>query len=151
MALKWTNQRDLDLEFIRAKEEYDRKAIVFLQSVGERVVKYAREHGSYTDQTGNLRHSIGYVIIQYGKVVSENFSSGNGYPEAQQEAREAAMKVASELPKMHTYRGWVAGMEYARYVEARGYDVIQGSGNWVESNVESLKEEFRRYLKSKKA
>ena len=78
MALKWTNQRDLDLEFIRAKEEYDQKAIVFLQSVGERVVKYAREHGSYTDQTGNLRHSIGYVIIQYGKVVSENFSSGNG-------------------------------------------------------------------------
>lgn len=151
MALKWTNKRDLDLEFIRAKEEYDRKAIVFLQSVGERVVKYAREHGSYTDQTGNLRHSIGYVIIQYGKVVSENFSSGNGYPEAQQEAREAAMKVASELPKMHTYLVWVAGMEYARYVEARGYDVIQGSGNWVESNVESLKEEFRRYLKSKKA
>ena len=151
MALKWTNQRDLDLEFIRAKEEYDRKAIVFLQSVGERVVKYAREHGSYTDQTGNLRHSIGYVIIQYGKVVSENFSSGNGYPEAQQEAREAAMKVASELPKMHTYLVWVAGMKYARYVEAKGYDVIQGSGNWVESNVESLKEEFRRYLKSKKA
>lgn len=149
MALKWTNQRDLDLEFIRAKEEYDRKAIVFLQSVGERVVKYAREHGSYTDQTGNLRHSIGYVIIQYGKVVSENFSSGNGYPEAQQEAREAAMKVASELPKMHTYLVWVAGMEYARYVEAKGYDVIEGSGNWVEVNAEKLKDEFRKYLKSK--
>lgn len=138
------------MEFIRAKEEYDRKAIVFLQSIGERVVKYAREHGSYTDQTGNLRHSIGYVIIQYGKVVSENFSNGNGYPEAQQAARDAAMKVASELPNMHTYLVWVAGMEYARYVEARGYDVIQGSGNWVESNVEALKAEFRQYLKSKR-
>lgn len=151
MALKWTNKRDLNLEFIRAKEEYDRKAIVFLQSVGKRVVKYAQEHGSYTDQTGNLRHSIGYVIVQYGNVVSENFSNGNGYPQAQQNAREAAMKAVATLPHSSTYLVWVAGMDYARYVEANGYDVIQGSGNWVESTVNTLKEEFRRYLTSKKA
>lgn len=149
MALKWTNQRDLDLEFIRAKEEYDRKAIVFLQTVGERVVKYAREHGSYTDQTGNLRHSIGYVIVQYGKVVAENFSSGQGFPEAQENARKYALSVVQNLPRTKTFLVWVAGMEYARYVEAKGYDVIEGSGNWVEVNAEKLKDEFRKYLKSK--
>lgn len=150
MALKWTNQRDLDLEFIRVKEEYDRKAIVFLQTVGERVVKYAREHGTYTDQTGNLRHSIGYVIVQYGKVVTENFSNGQGFPEAQENARKSALSVVQNLPKTKTFLVWVAGMEYARYVEAKGYDVIEGSGNWVESKAETLKAEFRRYLKSKK-
>ena len=60
------------------------------------------------------------------------------------------MKVVEELPKKHTYLVWVAGMEYARYVEAKGYDVIEGSGNWVESNADALKEEFRQYLKSKR-
>lgn len=150
MALKWTNQNRFDRDFAKAKEEYDRKAIVFLQTVGERVISFARDNGSYTDRTSNLRHSIGYVIVQYGKVVSEDFSIGDGYPEAQQNARDAAMKVVEELPKKHTYLVWVAGMEYARYVEAKGYDVIEGSGNWVESNAAALKEEFRQYLKSKR-
>ena len=91
------------------------------------------------------------MIVQHGKVVSENFSNGNGYPKAQQNARKAAMKAAANLPHSSTYLVWVAGMDYARYVEANGYDVIQGSGNWVESKVSTLKAEFRRHLTSKKS
>lgn len=150
MAIKWTNRNEVDSDFAQLQAEYDRKAVTFLQTVGERVVKFAREHGSYTDQTGNLRHSIGYVIVQYGKVVTENFSSGQGFPEAQENARKSALSVVQNLPRTKTFLVWVAGMEYARYVEARGYDVIEGSGNWVEANAETLKDEFRRYLKSKK-
>lgn len=149
MAIKWTNRSEVDRDFALAQAEYDRKAVTFLASVGERVVKFAREHGSYTDQTGNLRHSIGYVIVQYGKVVTENFSIGRGFPEAQENARKSALSVVQNLPRTKTFLVWVAGMEYARYVEAKGYDVIEGSGNWVEANVETLKNEFIRFLKSK--
>ena len=46
MALKCTNWHEVELEFARAKEEYDRKAVEWLSVLGERVVKYAREHGS---------------------------------------------------------------------------------------------------------
>ena len=49
MALKCTNWREVELEFVRAKKEYDRKAVEWLSALGERVVKYAIEHGSYTD------------------------------------------------------------------------------------------------------
>lgn len=147
MALKWNNQRELDRIFEQAQAEYDRKAVIWLTSVGERVVKYAREHGSYTDRTGNLRNSIGYVVVQFGNVVHSSFSD----TVPQLKARGYALSVADGLPKGHkTFLVWVAGMEYAKYVEARGYDVIEGSGNWVEATAEALKDEFSRYLKSKK-
>lgn len=128
------------------QEEYDRKAVIWLASLGERVVKYSREHGSYTDQTGNLRNSIGYVVIQYGRVVKDGFGSG----EPQTKARAIALDTARSLDGNKTYLVWVAGMEYAKYVEAKGFDVISGSGNWVEATAQTLMDEFKRYLMSKK-
>ena len=98
MALKCTNWHEVELEFIRAKEEYDRKAVEWLSVLGERVVKYAREHGSYTDRTGNLRNSIGYVVVQYGRIVTEDFSIGSGHGEAKAQARAYALEVARNLP-----------------------------------------------------
>lgn len=128
------------------QEEYDRKAVIWLASLGERVVKYAREHGSYTDRTGNLRNSIGYVVIQYGRVVKDGFESS----EPQTKARTIALDTARSLDGNKTYLVWVAGMEYAKYVEAKGFDVISGSGNWVEATAQTLMDEFKRYLMSKK-
>lgn len=147
--MKCTNWHEVELEFIRAKEEYDRKAVEWLSVLGERVVKYAREHGSYTDRTGNLRNSIGYVVVQYGRIVTEDFSIGSGHGEAKAQARAYALEVARNLPANKTYLVWVAGMEYAKYVEAKGFDVLEGSGNWIESTAEKLKAEFVRFLKSK--
>lgn len=128
------------------QEEYDRKAVIWLASLGERVVKYAREHGSYTDRTGNLRNSIGYVVIQNGRVVKDGFGSS----EPQTKARAIALDTARSLDGNKTYLVWVAGMEYAKYVEAKGFDVISGSGNWVEATAQTLMDEFKRYLMSKK-
>lgn len=145
-----TNWQQQNRILKRVCDEYDRKAVIFLASVGERVVKYAREHGTYTDRTGDLRNSIGYLVVQYGRIITENFSIGSGHEKGKQEARAHAIEVARELPPSKTYLVWVAGMEYARYVEAIGFDVIEGSGNWVESTAETLKAEFTRYLKSGK-
>ena len=145
-----TNWHEVAREFQKAQSEYDRKAVEWLSVLGERVVKYAREHGSYTNRTGNLRNSIGYVIVQYGRIVTENFSVGGGHGEAKAQARTYAIDVARKLPASKTYLVWVAGMEYAKYVEAKGFDVLQGSGNWVEATAKELKAEFARFLKSKK-
>ena len=44
-------------------------AIIYnLGVIGEKVVNEARERGSYTDRTGNLRSSTGYVIVVDGKI-----------------------------------------------------------------------------------
>ena len=137
MAVKCTNWREVELEFARAKEEYDRKAVEWLSALG--------------DHTGNLRNSIGYVVVQYGRIIAESFKynrrvrpdgnpKGNkGADEAHAKGLEHARSVARELPANKTYLVWVAGMEYAKYVEAKGFDVLEGSGNWVESTAEKLK------------
>ena len=159
MGIRWDNPQELDREFAKAQAEYDRKAINWLTVLGERVVKYAREHGNYTDQTSNLRNSIGYIVIHSNKLVYDSFvgsTTPHNDPRGEANAERAhqlglnyAKEVGAILGGYKTYLVWVAGMEYARYVEAKGYDVIQGSGDWVEANAQKLKDEFMRYLKAK--
>lgn len=159
MGIVWNNPNDLARDIARAQAEYDRKAITWLCSLGERVVKYARENGNYNDQSSNLRNSIGYIVIQSNKIVYDSFNGstpprndaqGRANAElAHQRGLGYAREVGATLGGYKTYLVWVAGMEYARYVEAKGYDVIQGSGDWVEANARKLIAEFERYLKSK--
>lgn len=159
MGIVWNNPQELQRQFAIAQAEYDRKAINWLCVLGERVVKYARDHGNYTDQTANLRNSIGYIVIQSNQVVYDSFvgsTAPRNDPQGEANAEKAhqrglayANQVGMTLGGYKTYLVWVAGMEYARYVEAKGYDVIQGSGDWVEANAQKLIDEFRRYLKAK--
>jgi len=50
-----------------------KKFVLLLTKVGEECVNVARNlnpsEGSYTDQTGNLRSSIGYVVIDDGVII----------------------------------------------------------------------------------
>lgn len=91
-------------------------------------VEDARHVDTYTDQTGNLRHSIGYAIVDGGKVTEQSVAAIEG-----NKAEEAIQHEAQDLAK---YKGiiMVAGMPYASYVEAKGYDVITGSALDLEQN-----------------
>ena len=42
-----------------------------LKRVGEMCINEARENGDYIDRTGNLRSSIGYVVLSDGVVVGK--------------------------------------------------------------------------------
>ena len=99
------------------------KSIEALQYEGELFVNRARETGNYTDRTGNLRASIGYIILHNGNVVDQNFE---GKETGVQKAKAFANEVALNYPKGMVLIG-VAGMGYAAAVESRGYDVITGS------------------------
>lgn len=94
-----------------------------LQRVGEQFVADARNNGDYKDQTGNLRSSVGYIVLQNGKTVNENLQ---GKSEGISKAREVLVDISTKYP-----RGLVlivvAGMDYAAYVEAKGKDVLTGS------------------------
>lgn len=157
MAIKWTNKRDIDRTFKSFEERYNSKAIQWLLRLGEIVVKKARENGSYQDQTANLRNSIGYIVVHNGNVVSESFtgntsprvSKGSDQSMAHNKGSDYAKEIANSLDKNKTYLVWVAGMEYATAVEAKGYDVIQGSGDWLESEAENQMQKFRRFLLGK--
>lgn len=101
------------------------------EEIGELAVKIAREKGSYNDITGNLRSSIGYVILIDGNPVRY------GVPEAfkgKAEGADGAKGVAdgqAMLRKLQAKFPWgvvlivCAGMHYAAEVESvRHRDVL---------------------------
>lgn len=99
-------------------------AIYNLSYVGERVLNEARSSGSYKDQTGNLRSSVGYVIVVDGKVVkSSSFETVKGGGQGSSEGRAYVQTLVSKFPQGIALIV-VAGMNYASYVSARGYNVL---------------------------
>ncbi len=109
-----------------------------LRAIGEQCVNVARSLPSpnaaafpdpgnipphqpnYMDWTGNLRSSIGYVVVDDGSIKAEGFP---GTGEGADKARELASKVAAAHPTGIVLIV-VAGMSYAKYVSDKGYDVL---------------------------
>lgn len=135
--------------------------------VGEEVVRYARTLPSpdprkwgydpkkkkkpkipphqpgYIDWTANLRSSIGYVVLWDGKVVQQSDFSpvrgkrGTSGVEGTRQGREFLQKLIDENGEGLVLIV-VAGMPYAAYVEALGYDVLDSAEIKAEEIVKRL-------------
>ena len=114
-------------------EAADDKTLEILQYLGEEFVNRAREPktgGNYQDRTGNLRSSVGYIILKDGELVDNNFElseKGTERKPGLEQGKRFANQISARFP-----RGWVligvAGMEYAFYVESmKNYRVIEGT------------------------
>lgn len=92
--------------------------------VGKKCVNKARSLDTYKDQTGNLRSSIGYIVLNDGVEIS---SSGFSTVKKGSEGKMLGKEFIKELAKQNS-EGLVlivvAGMNYASYVEAMGLDVL---------------------------
>ena len=98
-----------------------------LQYIGERCLNTARNTNSYKDQTGNLRSSLGYVVASDGKIVYQSTfevvkEGGDGKKSGIQFAKEIVRQFPEGIVLIV-----VAGMNYAQYVSAKGYDVIDSA------------------------
>lgn len=137
------NQRKIRERINMTRKDLTERITMYLMAVGEECIKIAREKGDYNDITGNLRSSIGYVVLVDGKPIQQSMSQrtnvapgyrtvmrknadgsesvsrqkvgGDGGKGATQ-GRELLDRLKSEYP-----RGCVlivcAGMNYAAYVE----------------------------------
>jgi len=125
MALKFTPKFSVTgviADVIKIVKRAEDVIIEQFQIVGEQFIADARNNGTYTDRTGNLRSSIGYIIFKDGEPLSESF------PGITKEGIDHGRKVAeANVPKKGLAIIVVAGMNYAYYVEAKNYDVITGS------------------------
>lgn len=122
MAIKPTFQNGAVAAKVQEFQKRLESATVFLlQYMGEELTKYAREQHNYTDQTGNLTNSIGYAVVRNGKIVNYGgeIKSEDGAAEGLKIAQKMAANASSSFSLLI-----VAGMNYAAYVEAKGYNVI---------------------------
>jgi hypothetical protein len=116
---------------------FERAAVSGLQRIGEEFVNNARSNDTYKDQTGNLRSSIGYVILKDGAQV---FGSGFEQVKKGVEGTKSGPALIEDLAIRYA-RGYVlivvAGMDYALAVETKGYDVLTASSIVAERDLKT--------------
>ena len=137
------NQQFVDAVLITIEKVLQRSII--------EIVNIAKEQDTYTDRTNNLRSSIGYVLYKDGQKVSASFEkAGDGKDSdgavGTKEGLEYAESVANNFSSGYVVV-LVAGMEYAAYVEAKGYDVITGASLFLHSEITRQFEDAKDAIK----
>lgn len=125
-------RQDIERRITRFISEKEAKTIEILSFIGEQFINIARQDGGYQDQTGNLRNSIGYAIIQSGRI--KTFETIGGSETATRNARDLVEKLSksNRLSSIRIILVGFAGMEYAAAVESKGYEVISNSASRAE-------------------
>lgn len=130
------NINDIDATFKALLAEVDRQLIESLTRVGEEAVKLAKmippERG-FKDRTGNLRSSIGYVVLVDGKPVNVDFAAVKDGYAGVNEGQRLALQVGSKTEGYALVV--VAGMNYAVHVESKGRDVLTSAEKFAEKEV----------------
>lgn len=108
-------------------ERIEQLIIYNLSYVGDQCLTEARSTNSYKDQTGNLRSSIGYIIVKDGRVIRQSdFAVVRTGSQGKSEGESFARSLARTFPEGIVLIV-VAGMNYASYVSAKGYNVLDSA------------------------
>ena len=122
-----TDYNALIVEMHERAERINRAIIRTFQYIAEVLVREARMKGDYIDQTGNLRSSIGAIILLDGQIVSRSgFEVVMGGSSGANEGLTYAQEIAAAYPRGIALVV-VAGKDYAAHVAARGRDVLSSA------------------------
>lgn len=127
--------------FVNTQVDRFQQALVYnLCYVGEQVVNAARSTKSYKDQTGNLRSSVGCVVAIDGEIVNlYGFEVVKGGEAGADEGKAYAEQLLDKFPSGIVLLV-VAGRNYASYVSAKGYDVLDSAELLAEKLVPEMLE-----------
>jgi hypothetical protein len=124
---------------IKRKEQVITRNLCY---IGEKCLNEARNNGRYIDRTGNLRSSIGYVVVEDGNIVQiSNFSQVKHGKQGSSDGKNFVKRLISKFPKGICLIV-VAGMNYATYVSARGFNVLDSSELLAEKLVPQILKEI---------
>ncbi|MFY9159681.1 hypothetical protein [Aquirufa ecclesiirivi] len=149
MAIKagFTRQ-DIANRLNQFHDNVEKTIISHLILLGEKSVNLAKNLNTYKDRTGNLRASIGYIVIARGKIVHTFNFKGKG-----QEGQSIGEAYIRKISGGYT-NGYalivVAGMQYAAAVEAKGYDVLTSAEIFAEKELPKLMIEIKKALNKMK-
>lgn len=138
-----TDFRKINAKLTAKRSEITDLIITRFEQIGEEAVKIARDNGSYQDITGNLRSSIGYIILNDGEVVIHGESKQ--YPGKTGDGAKGVAEGQALLNRLKAKFPWgivliiCAGMEYAAFVEdVKHKDVLTSAQHLAESLMKTL-------------
>lgn len=122
-----------------------KKQIERMQRLGEMCLIEARNNKGYMMQTGALLSSTGYMIFVDGVALHSQFDSASGAESnAAQNGIKAGQALAEKVGK--NTKGValvvVAGMNYAAYVEAKGYNVLSSAEHLAQRELPRMLEKL---------
>lgn len=130
--------------------EIEKKQIARLQRLGEMCLVEARTNKGYMMQTGALLSSTGYEVFVDGVAIHSQFDAASG---AESNAAETGIKSGQSIAETigKGTKGIalvvVAGMNYAAYVEAKGYNVLSSAEHLAERELPRMLEKLISNIK----
>lgn len=123
-----TTQQQIAETILERIERLEREIVRRLCFIGETARNTEIVKHSYTNRTGNLEASTGYVVFADGSPVQAGGfeTSGGVSAEGAHYGKEFALSLASEFPNGFALV-LVAGMDYAGYLADRGHDVLDSA------------------------
>lgn len=141
---------DVRKRFDAFLNEIEKKQIARLQRLGEMCLVEARTNKGYMMQTGALLSSTGYEVFVDGVAIHSKFDAASG---AESNAAETGIKsgqsIAESIGKGTNGIALVvvAGMNYAAYVEAKGYNVLSSAEHLAERELPRMLEKLISNIK----
>jgi len=112
-------------ELQQIAKRYDKEVVRALVAAGERAVETARQTKTYEDKTGDLTASIGYGVVHNGLL--EHVGGFDDSRSGGDTGRQVLQRIAEETGNVPYAVILVAGMEYATYVNRKGFAVLDGA------------------------
>lgn len=141
---------DVRKRFDAFLNEIEKKQIARLQRLGEMCLVEARTNKGYMMQTGALLSSTGYEVFVDGVAIHSQFDAASG---AESNAAEIGIKSGQSIAET-IGKGTngialvvVAGMNYAAYVEAKGYNVLSSAEHLAERELPRMLEKLISNIK----
>ena len=136
------------------KREQIIKALnVRLMQLAEEAVTYSKDNKGYQDRTANLKNSISFALYLDGEIVTSKIGA---IPKAEevvggQDAVGEALQNYTQQDGVVAPKGYsliiVAGMNYGKYVEDKGYNVLHLTKYYLRSEMKKIFEEVIEMIK----
>lgn len=125
-----------------------------LMQLAEEAVTYSKENKGYKDRTANLKNSISFALYLDGQLITSVVGKIPKEEEAEggQEGVSAALNEYAQKEGIVAPKGYslviVAGMNYGKYVEDKGYNVLHLTKYFLRDEMKKIFEEVAEMIKS---
>lgn len=147
------------------KQQVTNTLNVALMQLAEEAVTYSKDNKEYKDHTANLKNSISFALYLDGELVTSKI--GNDYnptykdekgrikhnPYSKDEVMQFRENALSEYAKKDGViapRGYslivVAGMNYGKHVEDKGYNVLHLTKYYLKDEMKKIFEEVKAMI-----
>lgn len=142
----------------RRLNEKREKLIIYLNmrlaQLAEEAVTYSKDNKGYQDRTANLKNSISFALYLDGVEITSQVGKIPKADEAEggQEAVQSALSQYAQKEGVIAPKGYsliiVAGMNYGKYVEDKGYNVLYLTRYFLRDEMKKILEEVIETIKN---